>query len=82
MATRASVVIVGAGIVGCAAAKYLSDLGWTDLVVVGLPDRPATLGLALVAAGIGVVVGARTRQVFAVTLALVWFFALAWAWSR
>lgn len=34
MATRASVVIVGAGIVGCAAAKYLSDLGWTDMVVV------------------------------------------------
>jgi glycine cleavage system aminomethyltransferase T/glycine/D-amino acid oxidase-like deaminating enzyme len=34
MATRASVVIVGAGIVGCAAARYLSDLGWTDIIVV------------------------------------------------
>jgi glycine cleavage system aminomethyltransferase T/glycine/D-amino acid oxidase-like deaminating enzyme len=34
MATGASVVIIGAGIVGCAAAKYLSDLGWTDIIVV------------------------------------------------
>ena len=34
MATRASVVIIGAGIVGCAAAHYLSDLGWTEITVV------------------------------------------------
>ena len=34
METRASVVIIGAGIVGSAAAHVLSDLGWRDVVVV------------------------------------------------
>jgi glycine cleavage system aminomethyltransferase T/glycine/D-amino acid oxidase-like deaminating enzyme len=34
MESRASLVIVGAGIVGCAAAYYLSELGWRDVVVV------------------------------------------------
>ena len=34
MESRASLVIVGAGIVGCAAAHYLSELGWRDVVVV------------------------------------------------
>jgi glycine cleavage system aminomethyltransferase T/glycine/D-amino acid oxidase-like deaminating enzyme len=34
MESRASLVIVGAGIVGCAAAHFLSDLGWRDIVVV------------------------------------------------
>jgi len=31
---KASVVIVGAGIVGCAAAHFLSNMGWRDIVVV------------------------------------------------
>src|SRR5215204_1458612 len=34
METRASVVIIGAGIVGSAAAHVLSDHGWRDVVVV------------------------------------------------
>ncbi len=34
MESQASLVIVGAGIVGCAAAHYLSELGWRDVVVV------------------------------------------------
>jgi dimethylglycine oxidase len=34
MTTRASVVIIGAGIVGCATAHYLSQMGWRDIVVV------------------------------------------------
>jgi glycine cleavage system aminomethyltransferase T/glycine/D-amino acid oxidase-like deaminating enzyme len=34
MERHASLVIIGAGIVGCAAARFLSDLGWRDMVVV------------------------------------------------
>jgi len=34
MREKASVVIVGAGIVGCAAAYHLTRLGWRDVVVV------------------------------------------------
>lgn len=34
METRASLVIIGAGIVGTATAHYLSQLGWRDIVVV------------------------------------------------
>lgn len=34
MSARASVVIIGAGIVGCAAAHFLSKMGWRDIVVV------------------------------------------------
>ena len=34
MREKASVVIVGAGIVGCAAAYHLTTLGWRDVVVV------------------------------------------------
>ncbi len=34
MKERASVVIIGAGIVGCAAAHFLSRYGWRDIVVV------------------------------------------------
>ena len=33
MEDRASLVIVGAGIVGCSAAEHLTRLGWTDIVV-------------------------------------------------
>ena len=33
MEDRASVVIVGAGIVGCSAAEHLTGLGWRDVVV-------------------------------------------------
>ena len=39
METRASVVIIGAGIVGAAAAKFLSDLGWRDVVVASCRRR-------------------------------------------
>lgn len=52
MATSASVVIVGAGIVGCAAAKYLSDLGWSDIVVVEQGPLFATGGSTSHAPGI------------------------------
>jgi glycine cleavage system aminomethyltransferase T/glycine/D-amino acid oxidase-like deaminating enzyme len=34
MQESASIVIVGAGIVGCAAAHFLSELGWRDVAVV------------------------------------------------
>lgn len=34
MERSASLVIIGAGIVGCAAARFLTDLGWRDIVVV------------------------------------------------
>jgi dimethylglycine oxidase len=34
MERHASLVIIGAGIVGCAAARFLSELGWRDIVVV------------------------------------------------
>jgi dimethylglycine oxidase len=30
---RASVVVIGAGIVGCSAAEHLTELGWRDVVV-------------------------------------------------
>ena len=44
METRASVVIIGAGIVGSAAAHFLSDLGWSDVVVVDQGPLFATGG--------------------------------------
>src|SRR3954466_2160099 len=44
METRASVVIIGAGIVGAAAARFLSDLGWRDVVVVDQGPLFATGG--------------------------------------
>lgn len=31
--TQARVVIIGAGIVGCSLAYYLTELGWRDVVV-------------------------------------------------
>src|SRR5258706_12578561 len=33
MRDQASVVIIGAGIVGCSAAYHLAQLGWRDIVV-------------------------------------------------
>lgn len=33
METSASVVIVGAGIVGCSVAEHLTRMGWRDVVV-------------------------------------------------
>ncbi|HEV2092071.1 MAG TPA: FAD-dependent oxidoreductase [Rubrobacter sp.] len=33
MEDRASVVVIGAGIVGCSAAEHLTELGWRDVVV-------------------------------------------------
>jgi len=44
METRASVVIIGAGIVGSAAARFLSDMGWRDVVVVDQGPLFATGG--------------------------------------
>ena len=54
----------------------------TVLAFARLPARPDIFAFALLAALIGLFIGARTRQVFAVVLALVWSIALAWAWSR
>ncbi|HLL49920.1 MAG TPA: FAD-binding oxidoreductase, partial [Thermomicrobiales bacterium] len=44
METRASVVIIGAGIVGSAAAYFLSEMGWRDVVVVDQGPLFATGG--------------------------------------
>src|SRR5215203_3269339 len=44
METRASVVIIGAGIVGSAAARFLSDMGWRDVVVLDQGPLFATGG--------------------------------------
>jgi PTS system mannose-specific IID component len=54
----------------------------TVLALARLPPGPTTLGIALAAAAIGILLGARTRQLFIAVLALVWFINLAWAWSR
>jgi PTS system mannose-specific IID component len=54
----------------------------TVFAFVEIPTRPEAIGLALAAAVTGVVLGARTRKLFTVVIALVWFVALAWAWSR
>jgi glycine/D-amino acid oxidase-like deaminating enzyme len=32
--TEARVVIIGAGVVGCAVAEHLGELGWCDLLVI------------------------------------------------
>ena len=40
------------------------------------------LVFALAAAVVGILLGARTRQLFIAVLALVWLINLAWAWSR
>ncbi len=34
MKTKARVVIIGAGIVGCSTAYHLAKLGWRDIVVI------------------------------------------------
>ncbi|MFN8592676.1 MAG: FAD-dependent oxidoreductase [Thermomicrobiales bacterium] len=52
MKTRASVVIVGAGIVGCATAYFLSKYGWTDIVVLEQGPLFATGGSTSHAPGI------------------------------
>jgi len=44
MSDRASVVIVGAGIVGCAAAYHLTRLGWRDVVVLEQGPLPRAGG--------------------------------------
>jgi hypothetical protein len=54
----------------------------TVLALARLPAAPTTAGFALVAAAVGIVLGARTRQLFIAVLALVWLINLAWAWSR
>lgn len=54
----------------------------TVLALARLPAAPTTAGFALVAAAVGILLGARTRQLFIAVLALVWFINLAWAWSR
>lgn len=33
MRTHAQVVIIGAGVVGCSTAYYLTQMGWRDIVV-------------------------------------------------
>lgn len=47
-----------------------------------LPLQPDRVGFAIIAAVIGIVLGARTRQLFAVLLTLLWIIAHTWAWSR
>lgn len=44
MAERASLVIVGAGVVGCTVAWHLARRGWTDIVVLEQGPFPATGG--------------------------------------
>ena len=44
MNTHASVVIIGAGIVGCSTAYHLAQLGWTNIVVVDQGPLFATGG--------------------------------------
>lgn len=69
-------------------AARIADLGAvlggfaTVLAFAQLPARPETFGFAIFAALVGITLGSRTRQVFAVVLTLAWFIALAWAWSR
>ncbi|MBA3414798.1 MAG: FAD-dependent oxidoreductase [Chloroflexia bacterium] len=52
MRASASVVIVGAGIVGCTAAWHLARLGWRDVVVVEQGPFPQTGGSSSHAPGI------------------------------
>src|SRR5215208_2912354 len=66
METRASVVIIGAGIVGSAAAHFLSDLGWRDVVVVDQGPLFATGGSTSHAPGLVFQTnGSRTMTQFA-----------------
>jgi glycine cleavage system T protein len=44
MRTQARLVIVGAGIVGCATAYHLAELGWRDVLVLDQGDFPETGG--------------------------------------
>jgi len=52
MARTASVVIIGAGIVGCTAAWHLARLGWTDIVIVEQGPFPRAGGSSSHAPGI------------------------------
>lgn len=64
--TQASVVIVGAGIVGCAAAHFLTKLGWRDVVVVEQGPLFATGGSTSHAPGLVFQTsGAKTLTSFA-----------------
>ena len=57
--------------------------GFAAVVALGrLPVHSVPLGLALGAGALGLWLGGRSRVVFALVLALVWFSALAWGWSR
>src|SRR3954471_19775907 len=66
METRASVVIIGAGIVGAAAARFLSDLGWRDVVVIDQGPLFATGGSTSHAPGLAFQTnGSKTMTQFA-----------------
>ncbi len=66
METRASIVIIGAGIVGAAAAHFLSRLGWRDIVVVEQGPLYATGGSTSHAPGIVFQTnGSKTMTAFA-----------------
>jgi glycine cleavage system aminomethyltransferase T/glycine/D-amino acid oxidase-like deaminating enzyme len=45
MAARPRVVVLGAGLLGCALADELTERGWTDVTVLGGGERPDAPGL-------------------------------------
>ena len=57
--TRAQVVVVGGGIIGCSVAYHLAHLGWTDVVVLWSGDR-LTSGTTWHAAGLVVTFGSMS----------------------
>src|SRR5215217_8801109 len=66
METRASVVIIGAGIVGSAAAYFLSGMGWRDVIVVDQGPLFATGGSTSHAPGLVFqTTGSKTMTQFA-----------------
>ncbi len=52
MPANAKVVVVGAGLVGCAVAQHLAELGWTDITVVDQGPLFATGGSSSHAPGL------------------------------
>lgn len=53
MTTQASIVIIGAGCIGCSAAYHLSQMGVTDVVVLEREDAIASVTTGQAAGNIG-----------------------------
>ena len=70
----ASLVIIGAGIVGASVAYHLVDRGWTDVVVVDAGPIPATGGSTTHAPG-GVFATSYSRAMTGLALETVDLFA-------